>query len=34
MPPLLQIPMAVFIQVFWALLFTTVEESLRKKSQQ
>jgi len=29
MPPLLQIPVAVFIQVFWVLLFTTVEESLR-----
>ena len=34
MPPLLQIPVAVFIQVFWVLLFTTVEESLRKKSPQ
>ena len=31
MPPLLQIPVAVFIQVFWVLLFTTMEESLRKK---
>ena len=32
MPPLLQIPVAVFIQVFWVLLFTTMEESLRRKS--
>jgi len=31
MPPLLQIPVAVFIQVFWVLIFTTVEESLRRK---
>ena len=32
MPPLLQIPVAVFIQVFWVLLFTTVEESLWKSA--
>jgi len=32
MPPLLQIPVAVFIQVFWVLLFTTMEESLRKSA--
>ena len=31
MPPLLQIPVAVFIQVFWVLLFTTMEESLGRK---
>ncbi len=31
MPPLLQIPVAVFIQVFWVLLFTTMEESLRRR---
>ena len=30
MPPLLQIPVAVLIQVFWVLLFTTMEDSLRK----
>ena len=29
MPPLLQIPVAVFIQVFWVLILTTMEESLR-----
>ena len=32
MPPLLQIPVAVFIQVFWVLLFTSMEESLRRNS--
>jgi len=32
MPPLLQIPVAVFIQVFWVLLFTTMEESLQRKA--
>ena len=32
MPPLLQIPVAVFIQVFWVLLFTTLEESLQRKA--
>lgn len=26
---LLQIPVAVFIQIFWVLIFTTMEESLR-----
>lgn len=31
MPPLLQIPVAVFIQVFWVLLLTTMEESLRRR---
>lgn len=31
MPPLLQIPVAVFIQIFWVLIFTTMEESLRRK---
>ena len=30
MPPLLQIPVAVFIQVFWVLLLTTMDESLRR----
>lgn len=34
MPPLLQIPVAVFIQVFWVLLFTTMEESLRRTQPQ
>jgi len=32
MPPLLQVPVAVFIQVFWVLLFTTMEESLQRKT--
>ncbi|MCX6969866.1 MAG: hypothetical protein NTV93_06880 [Verrucomicrobia bacterium] len=32
MPPLLQIPVAVFIQVFWVLIFTTMEESMRRKT--
>jgi hypothetical protein len=32
MPPRLQLPVAVFIQVFWVLLFTTMEEALRRKS--
>ena len=31
MPPLLQIPIAVFIQVFWVLIITTMEESPRRK---
>lgn len=31
MPPLLQIPVAVFIQVFWVLILTTMEESQRRK---
>ena len=31
MPPLLQIPVAVFIQVFWVLILTTMEETLRRK---
>jgi len=31
MPTLLQLPVAVIIQVFWVLVFTTVEESLRRK---
>ena len=30
MPALLQIPVAVFIQVFWVLIFTTIEESLNR----
>lgn len=30
MPPLLQVPVAVFIQIFWVLIFTTMEERLRK----
>ncbi len=30
MPPFLQIPVAVFIQVFWVLLFTTLNEKNRK----
>lgn len=32
MPPLLQIPVAVFIQVFWVLIITTMEEALRRKT--
>lgn len=34
MPPLLQIPVAVFIQVFWVLILTTMEESLRRSGAQ
>ena len=32
MPPLLQIPVAVFIQVFWVLLFTTMEDLTGRSS--
>ncbi|MFA7234120.1 MAG: hypothetical protein WC076_08410 [Terrimicrobiaceae bacterium] len=32
MPPLLQVPVAVLIQVFWVLIFTTMEEALRRKT--
>lgn len=32
MPELLQIPVAVLIQVFWVLIFTTMEESLRRRT--
>jgi hypothetical protein len=32
MPELLQIPVAVLIQVFWVLLFTTMKESAQRKS--
>lgn len=31
MPPLLQIPVAVFIQIFWVLLLTTLQESERRR---
>ena len=33
MPPLLQIPVAVFIEVFWVLLFTTMEDLTDRSSQ-
>ncbi|MFZ4776773.1 MAG: hypothetical protein ACOYM3_15490 [Terrimicrobiaceae bacterium] len=32
MPLLLQLPVAVLIQVFWALMFTTMEEKLRRRA--
>jgi len=32
MPSLLQIPVAVIIQVFWVLIITTMEETLRRQA--
>ncbi len=32
MPSLLQIPVAVLIQIFWVLMFTTMEEKLRRRA--
>lgn len=32
MPELLQLPVAVLIQIFWVLIFTTMEESLRRNA--
>jgi len=32
MPLLLQLPVAVLIQVFWVLMFTTMEEKLRRRA--
>jgi len=34
MPEFLQIPVAVLIQIFWVLLFTTIGESLRRRGDQ